>query len=153
MARVEPGQFRVYSELTLEFGGEPITPDLSIYPRESIDLRHDEIRRADPPWVVVEIPSPTQGYHGVMEKVDVYLRHGVKSCWLVSAPLHTVTIFTADGRQLALGCADGSVRFWDLESRAIAREVAPGQEGGSGPDRLPVPELADGRLPETSGRG
>ena len=32
-------QFRVYSELNLELGGSPFTPDLSIYPRAPLDLR------------------------------------------------------------------------------------------------------------------
>jgi Uma2 family endonuclease len=89
--------FRVCSELTVEFDGRPYTPDLSVYPRVPLDLRHDVIRRTDPPLVVVEIFSPTQGYQSVMEKVDAYFRNGVKSCWIVSPPLHTITILTPDG--------------------------------------------------------
>src|SRR5437879_6089591 len=63
--------FRVYSELTLEFEGRPYTPDLSVYPPEALDLRHDLIRRKDPPTLVVEIFSPKQGYQDVMDKIDV----------------------------------------------------------------------------------
>jgi hypothetical protein len=37
--------FRVASELTLQFEGERYTPDLSVYPRQPVDWRHDEIRR------------------------------------------------------------------------------------------------------------
>jgi Uma2 family endonuclease len=91
--------FRVCSELTLEFAGQTYTPDLSLYSRAPLDLRHDVIRRSDPPLVVVEIFSPTQGYQSVMEKVDVYFRNGVKSCWIVSPPLHTITILRADGQE------------------------------------------------------
>ena len=32
--------FRVVSELTLDIGGKSYTPDLSIYPRIPLDLRH-----------------------------------------------------------------------------------------------------------------
>ena len=64
-------EFRVCSELTLELEGRPYTPDLSVYPRESLDLRHDLIRRTDPPLLVVEIFSPRQGSQDVMDKVDV----------------------------------------------------------------------------------
>lgn len=92
-------ELRVYSELTLEIEGQHYTPDLSLYPREALDLRHDVIRRTDTPTTVVEIFSPTQGSQSVMEKVDVYFRHGVKSCWIVSPPLHTIKIITADGRE------------------------------------------------------
>ena len=90
-------EFRVCSELTLELEGRPYTPDLSVYPRESLDLRHDLIRRTDPPLLVVEIFSPRQGSQDVMDKVDVYLRSGVKSCWVISPPLHTVSILRPDG--------------------------------------------------------
>jgi Uma2 family endonuclease len=76
--------FLVSSELTLEFEGETYTPDLSVYPKEPLDWRHDQIRRTDPPLVVVEIFSPTQGPQTVMDKVEIYLRNGVKSCWLLS---------------------------------------------------------------------
>lgn len=89
-------EFRVCSELTLEFDGKPYTPDLSVYLRQALDLRHDQIRRTDPPLLVVEIFSPRQGSQDVMDKADVYFRNGVKSCWLVSPPLHTISILRPD---------------------------------------------------------
>ena len=92
-------RFRVYSELTLEFEGRSFTPDLSIYPRQELDLRHDIVKRTDPPLLVVEIFSPQQGYQDVMDKVDVYFRNGVKSCWIVSPPLHTVSLLSCDGKE------------------------------------------------------
>src|SRR5437667_806523 len=65
-------EFRICSELSLELGGEPFTPDLSIYRRGPLDLRHDTLRATDPPLLAVEILSPTQGYQSVMDKVEVY---------------------------------------------------------------------------------
>jgi len=35
----------------------------------------------------------------VLEKAEVYLRHGVKSCWIVSPPFRTVTIILPDDRE------------------------------------------------------
>ena len=91
-------EYRVHSELTLDINGERFTPDISLYPRSKpIDLRHDVIRPTDPPLLVVEIFSPQQGTHEVMQKLDVYFAHGVKSCWVVAPPLHTISIHTADG--------------------------------------------------------
>ena len=92
-------EFRVVSELSLELAGQPYTPDLSIYPREQLNLRRDEIRRTDPPLLVVEILSPTQGYQALMDKVDAYFRNGVKSCWIVSPPFRTITILRPDGTE------------------------------------------------------
>src|SRR5438093_283325 len=34
-------QFRILSELTLNINGKPYTPDLSVYARTPLDLRHD----------------------------------------------------------------------------------------------------------------
>ena len=90
-------QFRVLSELTLDILGQRYTPDLSLCRREPLDLRHDVIRPTEPPLLVVEIFSPQQGTHEVMQKLDVYFAHGVKSCWVVAPPLHTISIHTADG--------------------------------------------------------
>ncbi len=92
-------QFSIYSELTLAMAGADYTPDISVYPREPADYRHDEVARAEPPLVAVEILSPTQSHQQVVEKAELYLRHGVKSCWLVSPPLRTVTILLPDGHE------------------------------------------------------
>lgn len=93
-------RFRSGIEMTLELlPGEPLTPDISVYLNEPIDLRHDIIRRTDPPLLTVEIVSPRQGLHDIMAKVEFYLAHGVKSVWLVTPPLREVTIFLPDGTQ------------------------------------------------------
>jgi Uma2 family endonuclease len=91
--------FRVVSELTLELEGQNYTPDLCVYPRLPVDWRQDELRRTDAPLTTVEIFSPTQGYQEIMNKVEVYLRNGVKSCWLVSPHLKSITIFGSDARE------------------------------------------------------
>ena len=89
--------YRVISELSLELMGQPLTPDLSVYSRQPVDFRHDNVRRTDPPLVVVEILSPTQGTQEVMDKVEAYLQSGVKTCWVVNPPQRTITIYTPDG--------------------------------------------------------
>ena len=40
--------------------------------------------------------EPTQD---VMDKLDVYFGFGVKSCWIVSPPMRSIQIVTADGRE------------------------------------------------------
>lgn len=92
-------EFRVASELTLNIDGKSFTPDLSIYVRQPIDWRHDQVRATQPPLLAVEIFSPQQGSQGVMDKVDVYFQFGVKSCWVISPPVHAVRILTADGHE------------------------------------------------------
>jgi Uma2 family endonuclease len=91
--------YRFVSELAIELEGGSYTPDICVYPRQGIDWRHDQVRRQDPPIVAIEIFSPTQSQQSVMDKVDVYLRNGVKSCWLLSPYLKTLTILGPDGRE------------------------------------------------------
>ncbi|MBI2924971.1 MAG: Uma2 family endonuclease [Verrucomicrobia bacterium] len=94
--------FRTISELTLNISGRSYTPDLSVYPRSPLDLRRDVARCPDPPLLVVEIFSPQQGTQEVMDKVDAYFAFGVKSCWVVSPPMHSIQILTADGQETVL---------------------------------------------------
>lgn len=96
------GEFRVHSELTLNIDGRPYTPDLSVYPRTPLDLRRDVSRCPDPPLLVVEIFSPQQGTQEVMDRVEIYFAFGVKSCWIVSPPMHSIQILTADGKEVVL---------------------------------------------------
>ncbi len=90
--------YRVMSELSLELGGRPLTPDLSVYARQPMDVLHDEVQLTEPPLTIVEILSPTQGSLPVMEKVECYLRNGVKSCWVVNPPQRAIAIYTPDGK-------------------------------------------------------
>jgi len=95
-------EYRGFSELTLEIDGKPYTPDLSFYARAPLDLRHDVLRRKDPPVLVVEIPCSQQGLQEFLDRADVYLAHGVKSCWIVWPPMRSIQILTADGREMVL---------------------------------------------------
>src|SRR3989442_15190332 len=52
--------YRVASELDIELGGKPMTPDLSVYRRQELDLIHDVPRRTDPPLLIAEILSASQ---------------------------------------------------------------------------------------------
>jgi Uma2 family endonuclease len=94
--------FRMVSELTLEINGVPYTPDLSVYPRAPLNLRHDVSRSSEPPLLVVEILSPQQGIQPVMDKLEVYFAFGVKSCWVISPSMHSIQIITADGREMVV---------------------------------------------------
>jgi Uma2 family endonuclease len=110
--------FRIASELTLELEGRPYTPDISIYPRESkpVDWRHDEIRKSDPPVAVVEIASPTQGSQPIMDKLEVYFRNGVKSCWLVSPHIKNITIYGPDGQEHGFSSGIGKDPYTGLSA-------------------------------------
>lgn len=93
-------EFRPGSEITLELApGQPKTPDLSVYPRRPLNLRRDVVRGTEPPLLTVEIVSPGQGLDAIMEKVEFYHAHGVKSVWVVVPPWRQIMVFLPDGSQ------------------------------------------------------
>lgn len=91
--------FRVYSELDLRLAGHDSRPDLSVYPREPLDFRADATHREDAPALVVEILSTKQNLAELFRRADHLLAAGVKSFWLVTPPLRTVTILLPDGHE------------------------------------------------------
>lgn len=89
------------TEFTLElFPGKQLIPDISVYKRTPVDLRHDVVCATEPPLLTVKILSSSQGLEELLEKVDFYLVNGVKSVWLVIPAPRTVTIFLPDGGQV-----------------------------------------------------
>lgn len=70
-----------------------MTPDLSIYPKLTPDWRHDIVRMKVMPKLAVEIPSPSQGFQKVADKLDVYFAHGVESVWVVQPGTQSVGIY------------------------------------------------------------
>jgi Uma2 family endonuclease len=100
-------EYRSVSEVAIIINGVSYTPDISIYPRKTIDLRHDTVKMKESPLVAVEIFSPSQGSLEIMDRVEAYLAAGVKSVWVVAPPLTSITIYTADGKQK--GFMEGTV--------------------------------------------
>ncbi len=87
----QPG-YRIFSELTIGLGGNKYTPDLSIYPFETVDYTETESLRTIPPLVCIEIISPSQSTVELIGKSKIYFAHGVKSCWIVDPALQAITI-------------------------------------------------------------
>ena len=96
-------EFRICSELSLELGGEPFTPDLSIYRRGPLDLRHDTLRATDPPLLAVEILSPTTAKRDRGIKLKAYARFGVKEYWIIDPAAQAVEVhrLSSGGYELA----------------------------------------------------
>jgi Uma2 family endonuclease len=85
-------RYSILPELSLELAGRPLVPDISIYPKLAIDWRHDEVKKTEPPLMVIEILSPKQSLDEVVRKADAYLEGGVQSCWVVQPVLETIAV-------------------------------------------------------------
>ncbi|MFZ1640411.1 MAG: Uma2 family endonuclease [Candidatus Contendobacter sp.] len=86
-------KFNVHIEVTLDIEGVDYIPDIALYGRKKIDFLHDKVKSEERPLMVVEILSLKQPVNEVTEKIEVYLRAGIKSCWLVIPPTKTIIIF------------------------------------------------------------
>ena len=88
----------VFSELSLDLGGAKPTPDLCVYKGMPIDFAEDEVRVTEPPLLVIEIESPSQGTRELADKIRLMLGLGVQAGWLVQPALQTITVFVADAK-------------------------------------------------------
>jgi Uma2 family endonuclease len=87
-------KYSILPELSLELGGVPSVPDISVYPKLDLDLRHDRIKMTEPPLLTVEILSPTQSLDDLIRKAYDYLEAGVPSCWVVQPILQSIVVLS-----------------------------------------------------------
>jgi Uma2 family endonuclease len=87
--------YRIASELSLDLSDWPSVPDICIYPKMPLDLRNDITTVTDPPLCAIEIISPSQSLHELVDKAARYFQHGVRSCWIVLLPLANIYVFTS----------------------------------------------------------
>jgi Uma2 family endonuclease len=45
------------------------------------------------PLLVVELLLPTQGTQEILDKFEIYLAAGIKSCWLIEPAIGSVTVY------------------------------------------------------------
>lgn len=87
-------EYRIVNELTLELpDGSVVTPDVTVLTRRPVRLGREPAKCHEIPHLVVEILSPSQGYQGVVEKIDGYLANGVKSVWQIDPALKIVAVY------------------------------------------------------------
>lgn len=87
-------QYRVLSELTLDTIPKGSTPDVVVCPYFEIDFTLEyPARSADAPLVTIEIQSPSQSLDEMVDKVIVYFKFGVKSCWIVQPRIKAIFVF------------------------------------------------------------
>lgn len=82
-----------YTELSLQLGDLPVTPDVCVFPKQKIDFASDLIKVTEPPLVAIEILSPSQSQQPVADEIYAMLAAGVIACWLVQPALQIVSVF------------------------------------------------------------
>ena len=55
---------------------------------------NDLVKTEEIPLLAVEILSPKQMIQDVVDKIDVYLKAGVKSCWVIASFPRSIAVCT-----------------------------------------------------------
>lgn len=103
-------RFTVHQQLSLNLDGWQTIPDICLYPKGSLatDWLSDEDEVTASPALVIEILSPKQNLQPLVDKIRLYLQHGVRSCWLVEPVTRVVSVFPSAGGSRAF--AEGIIR-------------------------------------------
>lgn len=88
-------KYSVFSELTLQIEGKDYVPDISLYPKRTINYAAgDIIRMTEMPLLAVEVLSPSQGSQEILDKFSIYFAAGIQSCWLVVPLLRSIMVYS-----------------------------------------------------------
>jgi len=92
--------YRVYTELSILIDGAEYKPDVSVYPYEQLNRKHDIVKMEKLPVGAMEIVSPTQFPQQIVSKIETYLNAGIQSCWLVLPYPASVTVYTGNTEKM-----------------------------------------------------
>lgn len=83
-------------ELTCNFGGNSIVPDIAVFERQRIplDTNGEIANRFDihPDWII-EILSPEESANKVIRKITFSIQNGTKLGWLMDCDDESITVF------------------------------------------------------------
>jgi len=89
------GTYSIFTELTLMIDGKDYIPDVSVYPKRTVQWRkRDIVKMSDMPLTAIEIVSPSQALDDALSKFEIYFRAGIKSCWLISPVMTAINVYT-----------------------------------------------------------
>lgn len=86
-------KFRIASEVSLATQPFGSTPDLILYPQQTLDYKNDPSKREDAPLLTIEIHSAFQSTKEMVEKLEPYFDFGVKSFWIVMPNLQAILVY------------------------------------------------------------
>jgi Uma2 family endonuclease len=83
-------------------------PDISFIARERLpsEAEWSEGYVTIPPDLAVEVTSPTDGVYDLEEKVEEYLRAGVRLIWVIYPEVRVIQVIRADGSGYRLRAGD-----------------------------------------------
>lgn len=85
-------------ELTLDIG-KGITPDICVYPKESVspNFLKDYPKYPEMPVLAIEVISASQNIQDLLEKSELLIENGVKTVWTIEPFTNTIFVTTKKG--------------------------------------------------------
>ncbi|MDM8559295.1 Uma2 family endonuclease [Candidatus Parabeggiatoa sp. HSG14] len=74
---------------------DELKPDVCLYPN-SVEFSepYDILKMSEMPLLAIEVVSPKQGLDDIVAKFQAYFSLGVKSCWLVTPTVKSITVYS-----------------------------------------------------------
>jgi len=91
-------------ELTLDIGNG-MTPDISVFPKEKIrpDFFEDILKIKELPFLSIEVVSPTQTVHFLIETSVQMVNSGINTVWIVEPCGKSIFVIDRQGKKLFHG--------------------------------------------------
>lgn len=84
----------VTSETNLKLADQKTVPDLTVFEKRQPNMQRDILWTQEIPLTTIEILSPKQDLDSLLDKAELFLAAGVKSCWVVIPAVGTIAVFT-----------------------------------------------------------
>jgi Uma2 family endonuclease len=84
----------VTSETNLKLADQKTVPDLTVFEKRQPNMQRDMLWTQEIPLTTIEILSPKQDLDSLLDKAELFLAAGVKSCWVVIPAVGTIAVFT-----------------------------------------------------------
>ena len=97
------GQWEAWPELTLDIEAGLI-PDIAVYEHGAIrpNFHEDSMKCAVLPQLVIEVASPSQSIHELMQKAERFLKAGIAAVWTIEPYGRLVYVSQPGSRKVEL---------------------------------------------------
>ncbi len=94
-------KWEAWPELVLNFNDYVCIPNISVFPKKKLqpDFFNDILKCSEIPTLAIEIASPTQSWHELIEGANNLIKAGVSRVWIVEPFTKTILVIKAEGKE------------------------------------------------------
>lgn len=99
LMRLVSDDYEVFPPVTFKTTDKGYTPDVCVYPQQTLDFLNDVPAEDTAPILAVEIVSQSQNLGALIRKAQEMIRAGVETCWVVEPTAEIVVTCNTQGRK------------------------------------------------------